>query len=91
MRAFLVGMKLVWSPSGLSARTPDRLHALYDFLEDLGVVDVGPGQDHRERQAVAVDQEVALGAGATSVYGVGTGLFAPFFAETPAESNDARD
>ena len=50
-------------------------------------MDVGPGQDHRERQAVAVDEEVALGAEASSVYGVGTGLLAPFFAGTLAESN----
>lgn len=87
----LVGVDLVWSPSGSSARGPDRLDALYELLEDPGVVDVGPGQDHRERQAVAVDQEVALGAGATSVYGVRTGLLAPFFAGTLAESNGARD
>src|SRR5215210_6581136 len=83
----LVDMDLVRLPSGPSARGPYRLDALYELLEDPGVVDVGPGQDHRERQAVAVDQEVALGAGATSVYGVGTGLLAPFFAGTLAESN----
>jgi hypothetical protein len=87
----LVGMDFVRPPSGPSARGLDRLDTLYELLEDHRVVDVGPGQDHRERQAVAVDQEVALGAGATSVYGVGTGLLAPFFAGKLAESNDARD
>lgn len=54
-------------------------------------MDASPGQDHRERQTATVDQEVALGAGATAVYRVGTGFLAPFFAGTLAESNDALD
>jgi hypothetical protein len=39
----------------------------------------------------AVDQEVALGAGAAAIYRVGAGLLSPFFAGTLAEYNDARD
>jgi hypothetical protein len=87
----LIGMDLIRPPSWYSARSPDRFDALYEPLEDLGVVDVGPGQDHRERQTLTVDQEMALGARPTSVYRVRTGFLAPFFAGTQAESNDALD
>ncbi len=34
---------------------------------------------------------MALGAGASTIYGVGTGLFSPFLAGTLAESKDALD
>ena len=44
---------------------------------------LAPGQDHREHQAVAADQEVALGAGATPVYRVGTSLLAPLSVKEP--------
>jgi hypothetical protein len=87
----LIGMDLIRPPSWYSARGPDRFDALYEPLEDTGAVDVGTGQDHRERQTLTVDQETALGARPTSVYRVRTGLLAPFFAGTQAESNDARD
>ena len=87
----LIGMDLVRPPSWYSDRGPDRFDGLYEPLEDLGVVDVGPGQDHRERQTLTVDQEMALGARPTSVYRVRTGFLAPFFAGTQAESNDALD
>lgn len=79
----LIGMDLIRPPSWYSARGPDRFDALYESLADVGVVDVGPGQDHRERQTLTVDQEMALGARPTSVYRVRTGFLAPDLFNVP--------
>lgn len=77
--------------SGPLARPSSRAlygrYGVQEFGEDRGVVDVGPGKHHRERHAIGVGDDVALGAALTSVYGVGTGLLAPFLAGMLAESS----
>jgi hypothetical protein len=69
----------------------DRPGAVHHLLEGLGVVYVGGGEHHGEGDAVAVGQEVVLGAGFAAVGGVWPDRFAPLFAGTLAESKLALD
>ena len=84
-------MELVGTFAGPAAKTFHGFHRVDEFLEQLGVVDVGGGGGGRERDAPPVDQQVVLGPGPAAVYGAGTGLLAPLLAGTLAESREALD
>jgi hypothetical protein len=49
------------------------------------------GDEHVQRQAVVVDEQVVLGAGFAPVSGVRAGQLAPLFARTDTASMLARD
>src|SRR5687767_61103 len=87
----LVGVELV-GPAARAAwpRTLDRRHRLRYVLEDGAVVDVGGGEVDGQRDAVAVDQEVALRARLAPVGRVRAGIFAPLFDGMLALSRLAR-
>jgi hypothetical protein len=70
---------------------PDRLKRIDGLGPSLAVMDIRSGQDEGERQAVAVDHDVALGAGFTAIGRVRTCCITPFLAGTEEASTDAHD
>src|SRR5690242_17187617 len=58
----LVGVQLRRAPAGPASRLADRRHGVERLLEHGAVVDVGGREQDRERDALPVDHEVALGA-----------------------------
>lgn len=88
----LVGVPLLRPPAGPTfPGALDRPDGVHQILEDLGVVHVGGGEHRGEGKAVAVGQEVVLGAGLAAVGGVWPDRFAPLFAGTLAEPKLALD
>jgi hypothetical protein len=75
---------LAWSTP---ARALDRSDCVHQLLEDLRVVYVGGGEHHGEGNAVAVGQNVTLGAGLAPVGRIGPDRFAPLWrARSPSPS-----
>ncbi len=93
--AIVVGLVRVQLPRPASrasrASTFDRAQAVQDWLHQHGVMPVGPGDRHRQRQPVGRDQQVVLGAEFAAIGRVGPGQLAPLFARTLTESRQARD
>lgn len=90
----LVGVQLrgaLARPSRSTRRTLDRLDAVHEPFEDLGVVDVGGGERYGERDAPSVRNKVALRARFAAIRRVLSDLLAPLLAGTLAESRHARD
>jgi hypothetical protein len=90
----LIGMQLVGSHTRAPAWPLDRLDGLDQVFEDNRVVDVGRREPDRQRDALAVDQDVALGAGLAGVGRIRADLLvrtAPLFAGTVDPSRLARD
>jgi hypothetical protein len=85
----LVGMQLLGALARSATRSLDRLDGVHRLLQDLGVVDVRARVDHRERDAISVDHDVALRARLALVRRVRAGLLAPRGAATLDESKDA--
>ena len=87
----LVGMQLLGTLARASTRRlADRLYGIHGLFQDLRVVDVGRRVDHRERDASAVDHNMALRARFALIRRIGAGSLAPPGAATLAESKDAR-
>ena len=72
-------MKLLGTLPGPPPRPLYWLNAVDQLLEDLRVVDLGPGEHRDERCTVPVDEQVAFRAGSAAIYRVGTGLLPPFW------------
>jgi hypothetical protein len=85
----LVSVQLLRTLARATSRAFDRLYGVHEFLEDVRIVDVGRGEDHRERDAVSVRNNVALGARFALIRRILGGFFAPLFAATLAESSEA--
>jgi hypothetical protein len=64
--------------------------AIQELFQDPRVVNIGSGQQHGQRNAFSIDEKMMLRARFAFVRRVGTGLVAPLFAATVAESTDAR-
>jgi hypothetical protein len=81
-----VGVQLVrplaWPPDAL----PDRRHRLDQRLKELAVVPVRGREEEGKWDAVAIDEEVPLGAGPAAVRRVRPGRFAPLLAANEALS-----
>jgi hypothetical protein len=73
-----------------SAGALDRLDSVHQFLEDVGVVDVGAGEHYREWDAPSVRNKVALRARFAPIRRILAGFLAPLLAGTLAESSEAR-
>jgi hypothetical protein len=73
------------------AWSSDRFHGVHEFFENYGVVHVGGREHHSEGHAVAVGQEVTLGAGLPTVGRIQAYCVAPLFATTLAESRLERE
>jgi hypothetical protein len=90
----LVGMPL----ERTTTRSPTRATRLADgwdrvqgSLEQPRVVNVGRREDHRERDAGAVNDQMAFASRLAAVGGIGAGLLAPLFAGTLAESSESSE
>lgn len=86
----LVGMQLVRSASRTAALARNRRDSVEQVFEGHAVVDVGPGQDERERDAPAVGNQVTFGAGPAAIRGVRTCRGTPLFAAMDELSTQAR-
>src|ERR671935_195092 len=86
----LVRVQLVRACAGPSAAALDGGNAVQQGLKDGGLVLVGPREQHRERDAAAVDHKMALRARLAAIRRIRTGRSAPFFAGTRALSMLAR-
>ena len=82
-------MQLLGALARSATRFADRLDSIHRLLQDLGVVDVRGRVDHRERDAISVDHDVALRARLALVRRIRSGLLAPRGAATLDESNEA--
>jgi len=86
----LVGMQLVGALARSAlTRLANRRDGVHHLLQDLGIVNVGGGEDYRERDATSVRNNMALRARFSLIRRVRTGSLAPLLAGTLAESNDA--
>lgn len=86
----LVSVQLVWSESRPPAGTGNGWHTVQQLFQDLGVVNVGSGQQQGQRNALAIDEKMVFRARFAFIRRVGAGFFAPFFAAIEAESTAAR-
>ena len=84
-------MEFVGPFAGSAAKPFHGFHRVDEFLEQLGVVDIGSGDGSCERDAFPINEQMVLGARPAAVYGVGAGVLAPLFAGMLAESREALD
>ena len=86
----LVGVELVRPLARLSRPAFDRHHSIEQFGQRYAVMHVRRRQDKRQRQALAVGQQVTLCARLTPVRGIRSCGRAPLFAGMDALSMQAR-
>ncbi len=75
----LVGMQLGRSASEPTSLAADRRHSIQQFVERLAVVNVGPGQQEGERDALPVGDEMSFGPGLPRSVGLGPVASPPFW------------
>jgi hypothetical protein len=85
-----VGVQLVGSASRSAALARDGRHSVEQVLERYAVVNVGPGQQKGERDAVPIRDQMAFGARPASVGRVWTCRGTPFLAAMDELSMQAR-
>ncbi len=85
-----VGVQLIWSAFRSAALARNMRHSVKQVLERYAVVDVGPGQQKGERDAVSIRDQMAFGARPASVGRVRTCRSAPFLAAMDELSMQAR-
>ena len=86
----LIGVQLVWPSAWPAAWASNRRNCVEQRLQRHTVVDVGPCQQEDERDAVAVRDKVAFGAGLASIRRVRADGCAPFLAAMEELSMQAR-
>ncbi len=86
----LVGMQLGRSASGPTSLAANRRDGIQQLVEGHAVVDVGPGQQEGERDALPVGDKVALGPWPAAVGRIGAGCFTPLLAAMDELSRQAR-
>lgn len=86
----LVGMEFGRSSSRAAWLAADGRDGIQQFVERLAVVDVRPGQQEGERDALPVCDEMALGPRPAAVGWVGAGRLAPLLAAMDELSRQAR-
>ena len=88
-----VGMQLLGTlprSSGTATSSLDGFNGIQKILENHRVVHVGPTCHYRERDTFAVDHNMALRSRFSFIRWIRTGSCSPLFAETLAESKEAR-
>ena len=86
----LIGVQLGGTTAGPAGALTDRRNRVDGGFQHAAVVDVGRRQDYGQRNAVGIDDHVALGARFAAVGRVRAGVLAPLFAGTLALSSAAR-
>jgi hypothetical protein len=87
----LVGVHLGRPAARATSGLLDRLDGVQQRLEPTDVVHIGRGEVRRERDALAVDHNMALRARFAAIRRIRAGRLAPFFARTLVLSTLARD
>ena len=85
-----VGVQLVWPSSWTAALACDCRNSVQQLFEGCAVVDIGPGQEERKRDAPPIGDEMTLGAGSATIRRVRTCGTSPLFAAMDALSMQAR-
>jgi hypothetical protein len=85
-----IGVELARPLARPAGALPDRRHGVEQRLEEPAVVHVRGAEQECQRDAVCIDQDVALGAGLAAVGRVRAGARAPFFAGNEALSSEHR-
>jgi hypothetical protein len=78
-------------PARAPGGPPQRRDRLEHPLEDHRGVDVGGGEERREREPLGIDHQMALRARLAAIRWIRPGRLAPLFAGTEVESITARD
>ncbi len=73
----LVSVEFVRAAARSSLAAPDRWHRIQRWRQHAAVVPVGPTDGQAKRRALAIDDQVALGARLAAVHRIGPGLRAP--------------
>lgn len=85
-----VGMELVRTCMPLATGTADRGHRINQLLKLDRFLAVGRGHAHRQRQSLAVGDQMVRGTGLAAIDRIGTGRLAPLFAGMLLASTRAR-
>lgn len=86
----LVSVELLGAASGFTMAVLQEGDRVQHRLKQQAVVHIGRTEHHRQRNAVAVCDQVMFGAGTASIYWVPTCVRSPFFACPIDESIQAR-
>ena len=86
-----VGVQLNRSLAWASPRALDGADGIYGLFHHLDVMHVGCRNSHRERNALALDHQMAFRALFAAIRRILPGFSAPFCAGTAEESREARD
>ena len=87
----LVGVQLRGPLAWASHRSLDRADGINGLFHHLDVMHIGRRDSHRERNALALDHQMAFRALFAAIRWILPGLSAPFCAGTADESREARD
>ena len=85
-----VGVQLGRTESRTTPRASNGRDAIQQVFQNFGIVNIGGRQQQSQRNALSIDEKMMFRARFAFVRRVGTGLVAPFFAATVAESTAAR-
>lgn len=86
-----VGMQLLRAFTRASPGALDRRDGVNSFFHHLDVVNIGRRDSQRERNALALDHQMAFRALFAAIRWILPGFIAPFCAGTTEESREARD
>ncbi len=73
----LVSVEFVRAAARSSLAAPDRWHRIQRWRQHAAIVPVGPTDGQAKRRALAIDDQVTLGARLAAVRRIGPGLRAP--------------
>ena len=85
-----VGVQLLGTPPRSATGTLDRLYSVDELFEGHRIVNVGCGDDQRERDTPSVRNKVALRPLLSFICRIRSGLCTPLLAGMEAESSEAR-
>lgn len=86
-----VRIQLHWPFAPSTARAFDGRNRIHQWHRQLGVMDIGPGLDHRERDPLAIADEMPFRAVFPAIRGIGASFRPPKSARTELLSTTALD
>jgi hypothetical protein len=87
----LICLQLRWSFAPSTARALDGRNRIHQWHRQLGVMDIGPGLDHRERDPLAIADEMPFRDVFPAIRGIGARFRPPKSARTELLSTTALD
>jgi len=86
-----VRIQLHWPFAASTARAFDGRNRIHQWHRQLGVMDIGPGLDHRERDPLAIADDMPIRPVFAAIRGIGASLRPPKRARTELLSTTALD